>query len=215
MAGSLKIGLTGGIASGKSTVAGLFREKGVPVIDADELARQVVVPGSEGLSRLVNMLGPEILDASGHLDRKQLRRRIFADVGLRRQVESILHPLILERLQSALDACRAPYCIADIPLLVESGLGDRLDRVLVIDCPESVQAERLVSRDGVTAEEAHRMLASQTSRASRLAASDDRIVNNDGVEALAEQVEALHRQYLALARTTREDPPDLPASRPS
>ena len=194
-----RVGLTGGIASGKSTVAELFAEAGAVVLDTDRIAREVVEPGRPALAALVQALGPEILDRDGSLDRAQMRRRIFADAGLRGRVESILHPAILAELARQSDAAGGPYQVLVIPLLVEGDRAGLVDRVLVVDCPVETQIERLVARDGETREGARAMLEAQARRQERLAAADD-VIENDGSRAeLKAEVAALDRQYRSMA----------------
>lgn len=195
----LRIGLTGGIASGKSTVAGLFAGHGATVIDADQIARQVVEPGQPALAALVQAMGRDLLDASGRIDRRRLRQRIFEDPAARRVAEGILHPPVLAELARQAEAMPGPYQVLVIPLLVEVGRGRLVDRVLVVDCPEPQQIERLMRRDGETREAAERALAAQTTRAERLAAADDVIVNDGGPDALADRVAELDRRYRRLA----------------
>jgi dephospho-CoA kinase len=196
----LRIGLTGGIASGKSTVAGLFAARGVTVLDADAISRVVVEPGSHALARLVNALGGGILDAHGGLDRAELRRRIFADDQTRRETEAILHPAILAEMDRQAAQRPGPYQIFVIPLLVEAGLEHVVDRVLVVDCPEEEQLRRLMARDGETRESAMRMLEAQAPRERRLAAADDVVDNGGAAAGLPAQVAALDLKYRALAR---------------
>ena len=195
----LRIGLTGGVASGKSTVAGLFADRGVAVLDTDRIAREVVEPGQPALAQLVQPLGSDILARDGRLDRALLRRRIFADAVTRRTVEEILHPAILEELGRQSMAAPGPYQILVIPLLVEGDRAGLVDRVLVVDCPEEMQIERLISRDGETREGALGMLAAQVSRQVRLAAADDVIVNDGPAADLAARVASLDRKYRGLA----------------
>jgi len=195
----LRIGLTGGIASGKSTVAGLFADRGVTVLDTDRIAREVVEPGQPALAALVQALGSDILARDGRLDRARLRRRIFADAATRRTVEDILHPAILQELGRQSLAAPGPYQILVIPLLVEGDRAGLVDRVLVVDCPEELQIERLMSRDGETREGALAMLAAQVSRQVRLAAADDVIVNDGPAADLAARVASLDRKYRELA----------------
>ncbi len=197
----LKVGLTGGIASGKSTAAAEFARLGVPVVDADVLARQLTSPGNPGLTQLVAELGEQILDSQGRLDRTRLRRRLFADAALRARVEGILHPLILRRLKDSLAAFKAAYAVAVIPLLVENPQARMLvDRVLVLDCPESIQMARLMSRDGESVESAQAMLSAQATRQQRLASGDDILTNNGGAAELSDCVHKLHRLYLDIAK---------------
>jgi dephospho-CoA kinase len=196
----LRIGLTGGIASGKSTVANLFAARGATVLDTDAIAREVVVPGSHALSALVAHQGGGILDGEGRLDRAELRRRIFADPQTRREVESILHPEILRELERQAAKAPGPYQVFVIPLLVEAGLEHLVDRVLVVDCPEEEQLRRLVARDGETREDALRMLETQATRERRLAAADDVIDNGGPPAGLPARVAELDRLYRDLAR---------------
>jgi len=196
----LRIGLTGGIASGKTTVANLFSARGAAVLDSDAIAREVVEPGSHGLAALVAAQGGGILDDEGRLDRAELRRRIFADAATRREVESILHPEIARELERQASITPGPYQVLVIPLLVEAGLGHIVDRVLVVDCPEEEQVRRLMARDGASREEAMRMLESQATRERRLAAADDVIDNAGAAQDLAARVAGLDRRYRELAR---------------
>jgi dephospho-CoA kinase len=194
------VGLTGGIAAGKTAVARHFEVLGVPVHDADVAARAVVEPGSDGLAAIVATFGAQVLDADGRLDRPAMRRRVFADAEAKRQLEAIVHPRVREWLHQRAIAETAPYCLLAIPLLAENIAHYRwLDRILLVDVPEAVQIERLCARDGIDRPLAERMLAHQASRAERLALADD-IVDNSGSEAALEaHVQALHRRYLALA----------------
>jgi dephospho-CoA kinase len=203
----LRIGLTGGIASGKSTVAALFADLGVGLIDADRIAREVIGPGTALRTRLFELYGAAIRAADGELDRAALRRLVFADSGRRRELEALLHPAIRERTEQLAATMPGPYQVHVIPLLVETGSADRYDRVLVVDCPESLQYQRLCARDGGSPAEARAMLAAQASRAARLAIADDLIVNDAGLQALPPQVEALHQRYLQLAGSLQALPP--------
>ena len=194
----LRIGLTGGIASGKTTVADLFAALGVPVLDTDQIARDVVEPGQPALAEVVAAFGPRILGPDSRLDRPRLRARVFADPDSRQRLEAILHPAIRAELARRAEAAGGPYQVWVIPLLVEGGQVDRVDRILVVDCPEAVQLARVQARDGETEASARAILTAQASRAQRLAAADDVIVN-DGSEAdLAPQVAALDARYRAL-----------------
>jgi len=194
----IRIGLTGGIASGKSTVASLFAARGATVIDTDQIAREVVEPGRPALASLVGALGREILGADGRIDRQRLRQRIFEDSATRRVIEEILHPAILAELARLAGTLPGPYQLLVIPLLVETGRSRLVDRVLVVDCPEEQQVERLMRRDGETRESAARALAAQATRATRLAAADDVIVNDRGPEELAARVAELDNCYRQL-----------------
>jgi dephospho-CoA kinase len=205
MSARLRIGLTGGIASGKSTVAQRFAELGVPVIDADESARRVVGPGSIGLARIISAFGPGILTARGELDRRALRTLIFAEAARRRELEALLHPLIRADMERQVDAASGPYVILMVPLLVEGGDRSRFDRILVVDVAESLQRDRLMQRDAASMEEADAILAAQASRAVRLKAADDVIENSGTVEALRAQVDRWHEHYETLARRLERD----------
>ena len=201
----LVIGLTGGIASGKSLVAERFAALGIPVIDSDALAREVVAPGSEGLEAVIAAFGRECLDAEGALDRARLRQRIFSDDDARRRLEGIVHPRIAASRHTRLETARQvghPYSVSAIPLLVETGLTTECDRVLVVDAPEAVQVERLLQRDGGDAAEARAILERQSPRWARLQHADDVIDNGDAVPprtSLDPQVRSLDRKYRRLA----------------
>jgi dephospho-CoA kinase len=199
----LRIGLTGGIASGKSTVTQRFGELGVPVIDADVASRSVVEPGKPGLAQVVARFGTGVLDADGQLDRSALRNLIFKDSSLRQALDAILHPLIRVEMERDAAQSEGPYVVMAIPLLVEGGsAGKRVDRVLVVDANETLQIQRLQARDGSSAEQARAILASQASRAARLAAADDVLLNTGTVAELRQAVDRLHEQYLQLAQTS-------------
>jgi dephospho-CoA kinase len=194
-----RVGLTGGVASGKSTVTKIFRGLGVPIIDTDELARDVVEPGQPPLERLVERFGASILTADGHLDRPALRTIVFSDPRARADLEALIHPAIGAEVESRSAVSGGPYQILVIPLLVEKNLGPQLDRVLVIDCEEELQIRRLRARDGSTAEEERAILNAQASRAARLQAAHDVITNDGALGALQSQVNALHARYLKSA----------------
>ena len=196
----LRIGLTGGIASGKSAAAAVFAGLGVPVIDSDVIAREVVAPGSPGLAAIRARFGEGVLQADCQLDRRALRAQVFADPTALRELEALTHPLIRERMAAQSAAAGGPYQIHAIPLLVEGGARrPGIDRVLVIDCPEEIQVQRVMARDRVDEAGARAVLAAQASRAQRLAAADDVIVNDQGLETLREAVVTLHQRYLGLA----------------
>ncbi len=194
----ITIGLTGGVASGKSEVARRFEARGAFIVDADVVARAVIEPGSPALAQVVDMFGRVMLHADGTLDRRALRERIFADDAARRQLEAIMHPPIRLALQAACAATQAAYAIAAIPLLAEGG-GRRaypwLNRILVVDVPASVQLQRLIRRDGVDAALAERMIAAQATRAERLAIADDIVVNDGPLDVLDAHVAALDARY--------------------
>jgi dephospho-CoA kinase len=195
----LKIALTGGIGSGKSTVAAYFAGQGVPVIDADELGRELVMPGCPALAEIAAAFGPEMLLKDGSLDRPRLRRAIYADARQRRRLEAILHPRIYAELRRRVQTLQAPYCLMVIPLLVETGETAIADRILVVDAPEPLQKARVRARDGMTETDVDAILNSQAGRAERLHAADDIIVNDGDLAHLRRQATALHRRYLTLA----------------
>jgi dephospho-CoA kinase len=197
----LRIGLTGGIASGKSTVAHMFAALGVAVIDADQVARDVVAPGTALLARVIEEFGAQLRRADGSLERTALRRLVFEDPGKRSRLEALLHPAIRARTEQLAAQARGGYQIHVIPLLVETNAGSQYQRVLVVDCPEALQLARLQARDGCDAEQARAILGSQAGRAARLAAADDVILNDSGTADLAPKVAALHQKYLGLAAT--------------
>ena len=195
----LRIGLTGGIASGKSAAARIFADLGVPVIDSDVIARTVVEPGTAALAEITAAFGTDLVDTEGRLDRPKLRALVFADPIRRRRLEQILHPRIRETMEALSARAPGPYQVLVIPLLVESGLRSRVDRVLVIDCPEWLQMQRLRQRDGSSETEARAILAAQTSRDARLAEADDVIVNDGDLDALERQILKLDTRYRELA----------------
>jgi dephospho-CoA kinase len=199
MTAPLRIGLTGGIASGKSAVADAFARRGIAIVDTDVIAREVVEPGRPALDAVVRAFGAGVLDPHGRLDRRALRTLVFAEPAERRKLEAILHPAIRAEMHAQAAAAAGPYVVIAIPLLVENGLQAQVDRVLVVDCPPETQLARLLERDGETAEGARRILAAQASREARLAAADDVITNDGTLDALDSRVETLHRQYVALA----------------
>ena len=194
--------LTGGVASGKSEVARRFAARGVAVADADAAARAAVAVGSEGLAQVAAAFGPTVLQADGALDRAAMRRRVFEDATARRQLEAIVHPRVRSALRAACESAPGPYALADIPLLAEGGgraAYPWIDRILVVDVSEAVQAQRLIARDTVDAAMARRIIDAQATRAQRLAIADDIVVNEGTLEALDAHVDALHRRYLGFA----------------
>lgn len=197
---ALVIALTGGVAAGKTAVTRRFEALGVHVHDADVAAREVIEPGTPGLAEVVTAFGTTALDDSGRLDRAAMRQRVFADPAARRTLEAIIHPRVRQWLHERALAERGPYCLLAIPLLAENIEHYRwVDRVLLVDVPESVQTARLVARDGIDETLARRMLAHQASRAERLALADDVIENSGDEAALDTAVAELHRRYLTLA----------------
>ena len=196
---AVRIGLTGGIGSGKTEVSRYFGTLGAPIIDTDTIARELVARGQPALAEIAARFGSEILDAHGNLDRAKLRDVVFADPARRRQLENILHPRIRDRAFALAEQCDAAYCIIVIPLLVESGQDYPLDRILVVDLPTEVQYRRVARRDGISREQIASILAAQADRATRLRAADDVIVNDGDIDALHRKIDALHQRYLKLA----------------
>jgi dephospho-CoA kinase len=194
----LRVGLTGGIASGKSTVASFFASLGVPIVDADLIAREVVRPGSPLLAGIAERFGAGVLTADGNLDRTALRTRVFADPQARADLESLTHPAILQQLEQRADASRGAYVVLAIPLLVEKNLSGMVDRVLVVDCDEASQIRRLQALDGSTLDQARAILAAQAPRSERLRVAHDVILNAGDLHTLRDQVAALHHNYLAI-----------------
>lgn len=194
-----RVGLTGGIASGKTTVARLFAALGVPVIDADEVSREVTARGTPLLTRIAERFGAQFIDPDGNLDRRALRGLVFADPQALADLEALTHPAIFHSIEEHSAAARGPYQILVLPLLVEKYHEGIVDRVLVVDCDEDLQVRRLQARDGSTLEEARAMLAAQASRAARLQQADNVITNEGDLGALRVQVEDLHARYRELA----------------
>jgi dephospho-CoA kinase len=199
----LRVGLTGGIGSGKSVVAAQFAALGASIIDTDQIARGMTVPGGPAMPAIVAEFGPEFADASGAMDRERMRALVFSDLGAKARLEAILHPLIRATALAAAESATGAYVIYDVPLLVESGSWrDRVDRVLVVDCPEDAQVARVTARSGLDASQVRAIMATQATRAARLAAADD-IINNEGeLAALAPQIARLHNLYLAFSAGT-------------
>jgi dephospho-CoA kinase len=200
---AFRVGLTGGIASGKSTAAKFFGALGVPILDSDQIARDVVEPGQPPLERLVERFGRKILTADGHLDRPALRDIVFSDPKARADLEALTHPAIGAAMEARSAAAGGPYQILVIPLLVEKNLASHVDRVLVIDCDEELQVRRLRDRDGSTPAQVQAILKAQAPRAARLKAADDVIRNDADMSAVRDQVAALHTRYLEFASRGR------------
>lgn len=194
-----RVALTGGIASGKSTVADMFAALGVPIIDTDVIARELVQPGQPALDEIRNRFGNEVIDDTGNLDRRTLRSMVFADENARLDLEAILHPRIGAETRRQADAAEGPYQIIVVPLLVGSPLTQFVDRVLVVDCDEELQLQRLLARDTETVEQARRILSAQASREARLAIADDVISNNRGLDETQRQVRELDKTFRHLA----------------
>jgi dephospho-CoA kinase len=195
----LRIGLTGGIGSGKSTATAEFERLGVPIIDTDEIARRIVEPRAAGYDAVLAAFGRDILTAEGRIDRAALRRLVFADEKQRLELESLLHPLIRQEVRRRVEATNYPYCIIAIPLLIETGQKDLVDRVLVIDAPEDLQRQRAAARPGWSVEDVDRVMRSQVGREARRKAADDIILNDGDIAALHDAVARLHARYLELA----------------
>lgn len=194
-----RVGLTGGIASGKTAVADIFASLGIPVIDTDLIAREIVRPGAPALQEIADVFGSEVLLADGSLDRQQLRDIVFADPARRKQLEAITHPRIGTAMEAQCAAAGGPYQVVVVPLLIESGLDRRTDRVLVVDCPEELQRRRLMTRDGESETRARQLLAAQASRAERLARADDVVDNSGSLAATRQRVTELDARYRELA----------------
>lgn len=194
-----RVGLTGGIASGKTTVAALFTELGARLVDTDQVAREVVAEGEPGLEAIVDAFGTGVLLDSGDLDRSALRAIIFGDADERRKLEGILHPLIRARTLTQLDAVEAPYAVVVVPLLVETDFAEFVDRVLVVDCPRELQLERLVQRDQISTADAEAILATQVNRETRSAHADDILDGGQSLDKIRQHVRILHTDYLRRA----------------
>jgi dephospho-CoA kinase len=206
----LVVGLTGGIGSGKSVVADLFAQRGVDITDTDRLAHALTAPGERGYVAVLSAFGPAFRQADGTLDRARLRELVFSDAEARARLEAILHPLIRAAAADEMLRWRAPYGILVVPLLLEREGAANVDRVLVVDCPEAVQVQRVAQRSGLTDEQVRAIMATQIPREARLARADDVIDNAGPVSALAPQVAALDQRYRALAAAA--NPGSVPAS---
>ncbi|UAA38076.1 dephospho-CoA kinase [Paraneptunicella aestuarii] len=190
------VGLTGGIGSGKSTVAKLFNELGIDIINADVIAREVVAKGTPALQQIAEKFGSTILTSEQELDRRALRNIVFTDESAKSWLNNLLHPLIREGMIQQTQAAKSQYCILEIPLLVENGLQALVNRVLVVDCPESKQVQRTQERDQAEEAQIKSIMQSQCNRETRLQHADDVIDNSGDIEHLKQQVERLHEQYL-------------------
>jgi dephospho-CoA kinase len=197
---AFSVGLTGGIGCGKTTVADLFAERGASVIDTDQIAHALTAPGGAAMAALVAEFGPDYATPDGALDRARMRELVFSNPGARARLEAILHPRIREATAAATAIAAGPYLIYVVPLLIESGIWrKRVGRVLAIDCPEQLQIARVMTRNGLQEAQVRAIMAAQVTREQRLAAADDVIVNDDGIEALIPQVDRLHAFYLSQA----------------
>ncbi|MCP0914427.1 MULTISPECIES: dephospho-CoA kinase [Legionella] len=193
------IGLSGGIASGKSTVARYFSELGVQVISADEIARQITAPNQAAYHKIVQHFGKHILDASGALNRRQLRQIIFNQASQRQWLENLLHPLIRQQIEKDVASCRSAYCIIEIPLLINREAYSYLDRILLVETDRRVQIARITQRDLCTQEEALAILAAQSTPAQYRSLADDILVNHGSLEELKQQITKLHKDYVQYA----------------
>jgi dephospho-CoA kinase len=191
-----RIGLTGGIGSGKTTISERFLALGAPVIDADQATRALCMPGEPALAEIVAAFGHEVLDMEGKLDRAGLRERIFIDENARRSLEAILHPRVREEMDRQIKTIDAPYAIFSIPLLLESGQLNSVDRVLVVDCPEELRIRRVMARDNLPRAQIEMVLATQATQSARLAVADDILMNDVDLNTLYRQVDTLHQFYL-------------------
>lgn len=194
------VGLTGGIGSGKTTVADLFVEHGAALVDTDAIAHELTAANGAAMPALIAEFGAAIAGSDGALDRVAMRRRVFADSSARARLEGILHPQIRELSAARCREAHSPYVVLAVPLLIESGTyRERCDRVVVVDCPERLQVERVMARNGMRYDEVEAIMAAQATRAQRLAVADDVVVNDAGREELEQQVARLHRKYLVLS----------------
>jgi dephospho-CoA kinase len=198
------VGLTGGIGSGKSAAARVFEELGITVVDTDAIAHALTAPGGAAIAPIRAAFGAGYLTAAGALDRARMRELVFADAAKKHQLEAILHPMIRARTNELVQAADSPYAILMVPLLVESGdYRRRCRRMLVVDCPEEIQVARVTARSGLSEAQVRAIMATQVTRAERLAAADDVIDNSRDLARLRPQVEALHARYLQLAASGR------------
>ncbi len=197
---ALRIGVSGGIGSGKTTVCDMFKELGVPVIDADSISHQVTQKDGPAFQAIVDRLGESIVSESGELQREQLRKLAFADAAVREQLEAIIHPLVREEIAKQIDAVASCYCLISIPLLLESDQAGNFDLILIIDCPEALQISRASRRDNADPVEIKKIIAAQSDRKSRLDKADDVIYNDKDLASLRKQVSSLHRKYTKIAR---------------
>ena len=193
------VGLTGGIGSGKTTVANLFAALGAGLVDADEISRRLTAPAQPAVAEIARKFGAQFIAADGSLDRARMRNLVFTNATARKDLEAILHPLVRQESTRQIVASTAPYVIVVVPLLIESGARGRMDRILVVDCAPEIQISRVMGRSGLSRSEVLAIIAAQASRRQRLSEADDVIHNDDGLEMLSAQVNLLHLLYLGLA----------------
>lgn len=195
------VGLTGGIGSGKSAVATLFSDRGASIIDTDAVSHELTAAGGDAMPEIARIFGNVFLTSEGALNRAAMRELVFTDHAARGQLESLLHPLISQKTRALANQANGPYLMFVVPLLVESGRWkDRVDRILVVDCNEELQIERVMRRNHLSDQQVRAIMAAQVSRTLRLAAADDVLVNEGSLEALANEVDRLHQHYLRLAQ---------------
>ncbi|KMJ45417.1 dephospho-CoA kinase [Xenorhabdus khoisanae] len=199
------VALTGGIGSGKTTISNVFSSLGVPLVDADIIAREIVAPGTPALQAITEHFGPDILLADSSLNRALLRQKIFAAPEEKQWINALLHPLIQKETHKQLNQVTAPYAIWVVPLLIENNLTHSADRILIVDVPEETQVTRTMARDGVSREQVEKILAAQASRQARLEKADDVIINHNNEQNIASRVAELHQQYLKLAKSVRQE----------
>ncbi|MEY3790007.1 MAG: dephospho-CoA kinase [Pseudomonadota bacterium] len=201
------VGLTGGIGSGKSAVATLLGELGASIIDTDAISHSLTAAGGDAMPAIATLFGNKYLTPDGALDRAAMRELVFSNQSARRQLESVLHPLIAQKTLAEANQARGLYLIFVVPLLVESGRWkDRVDRILVVDCSEDLQIQRVMRRNKMTAPQVQAIMATQVNRTQRLAAATDIVVNETSLEALRAEVEQLHQRYLGLANEKQSPP---------
>ena len=205
----LRVGLTGGIGSGKTTVCNIFSELGVPVIDADMISHKLVCKGKPALKRIKEIFGDIIIDVNGELDRNRMRNIIFSDIKARKQIESILHPLIYNEIQKQVSKLNNPYCIICIPLLFETNSENKVDRILVIDVPKNIQLKRAVLRDDKSTMDIKKIIDTQAPRKHRLQSADDIIVNDGDIAKLRDQISKLDKKYNKLSANSKSNYTDI------
>jgi len=204
----MRVGLTGGIGSGKTAVSDYFQRLGIPVLDTDVIARQVVEPGSEVLHQICQTFGNDLLNHKGELQREKLRALVFADADRRQRLENIIHPAIRRQLQDQLvrlaDSTTADYCIIVIPLLVEKNWQSQVDRILLVRADENLRGQRVKQRQSISQREIEQIMHSQTSDSERASVADDILINDGTLDELHQQIDHLHQRYLGLARHVRD-----------